>query len=209
MTAKFSPAIKLIPYIYEKFPFRKGKGSLDVVLGEERGFFKENSWEMRMTAKGDSRDSSEDMFHMFPVVRRFRHDVFPRWIERRCMDVENIFFHHVAGHRSEVAGKNIILFFGVPRGGNLRLGPPGTRFRFPVKSDRLEEDTLFMVSQKGKSKVPNGPSEDLTRVGAVADQVSKTENLIRPGFLDIFQDGLKGLFIGVNIGDNRNAFHRF
>ena len=57
-----------------------------------------------MTAEGNPGDSSEDMLHMFPVIGSFRHDIFPRWIEGRGMNVEDFFLHHVAGHRSLGAG---------------------------------------------------------------------------------------------------------
>lgn len=82
-------------------------------------------------------------------------------------------------------------------------GPEDRPFRPGVEPFRIEQGPLIVISQQAHRAVCHDGIDALPGIGAVSDDISKTENLGDVLSLDVGHDGFQSFQIAVYVTDDR------
>jgi hypothetical protein len=107
-------------------------------------------------------------------------------------------------HLAQKIPEGVIRFLVMLIGVELITSPVDRATRFGVEILSVKKHRLLVISQQAETNLAT-QLDTLPRIGTVTDHITETVNRIDASLLDVGQDNLQGLVVGMNVGHDGNG----
>lgn len=177
-------------------------GVAELIGRDEVAAFGKHAGHVRVALKASVLDQPKKFLHLLLVVDIFGKDVFIDGIAGRAVDAEPPAIAIGAGQGTEEIPAAVYGLTIATSVFELVAGPEDGPFGTGIEPFGIKQSALVVVTQQADARFLDDEVEALTRVGAVADDISQTEDFGCALVADIGQHCLERFQVAVNITDD-------